>query len=107
MLTIVVLALLHISIILGIDRRNLVSPLNAVLALIWIMVIRATELTVFGESIYPDWVRPYMSDSIILDASLVLSLFLACFLPSYFLLCFAFANENKGLGDARLDVAPP
>ena len=107
MLTIVVLALLHISIILGIDRRNLVSPLNAVLALIWIMVIRATELTVFGESIYPDWVRPYMSDSLILEASLVLSIFLACFLPSYFLLSFACSNEKKGFEEARIDVAPP
>ena len=50
----VVLLLLHFGIALGIDRRNLVSPVNALLFLIWVMVIRATELAAFGESIYPE-----------------------------------------------------
>ena len=79
----VVLILLHLGIALGIDRRNLLSPVNALLVLVWVMVFRATELAVFGESIYPEWVRPYMSATVLLETSLLIGLFLICFFASY------------------------
>jgi hypothetical protein len=80
----VVLILLHLGIALGIDRRNLVSPVNALLVLVWVMVFRATELAVFGESIYPEWVKPYMSATVLLETSLLIGVFLLSFFTSYF-----------------------
>ena len=79
-----VLILLHLGIALGIDRRNLVSPVNALLVLVWVMVFRATELAMFGESIYPEWVRPYMNATVLLETSLLIGVFLICFFTSYF-----------------------
>jgi hypothetical protein len=95
MLTAIVLILLHISIVLGADRRNLLSPLNALLLLIWIMVLRASELVIFGESIYPDWVKPYMNEFVILDTSLVIGLFVVCFFLSYLLFDFVIPDEKR------------
>jgi oligosaccharide repeat unit polymerase len=79
-----VLIFLHLGIALGIDTRTIVSPLNALLFLVWVMVFRATELAVFGESIYPEWVRPYMTATVLLETSLLIGFFLICFFASYF-----------------------
>jgi len=77
------LIMLHGVILLTVDRRNIISPLNAVLIWLWIMVFRASEVMLLGQLTLPDWAIPYMTDEVILNTLLVIGLFLMCFLSGY------------------------
>ncbi len=94
-LPIIVLATLHITIAFVFDKRYLVSPLNFLLLYIWVMVIRATELTLLGQDMYSELASPYMTEAVILKASLVIALFLGCFLGSYFIVPSLYLSRSR------------
>jgi hypothetical protein len=102
----VILLSLHACIIVAADKRNLVSPLNALLGIVWIMLFRASELTLLGELSYPDWVRPYMSERIILETSLVIALFLICFLVGYFVFSLLFVEKPTQWLNLNQEASP-
>jgi hypothetical protein len=94
-LLIIVLATLHITIAFAFDKRYLVSPLNFVLMYIWVMVIRATELTLLGQDMYSELASPYLTEAVIFKASLAVALFLICFLGSYFISSLLYQDRPR------------
>jgi hypothetical protein len=71
------------------------------------MVIRASEFAMFGEEISQGGAGEYMSQALILEASLVIALFLACFLITYFVAQFGSLRGNYQHEYLRAEVKLP
>jgi hypothetical protein len=78
-----VLIVLHVTILWAIDKRNIISPVNALLVWVWLMVFRATEIVLFGQLTLPEWAAAYITDGVMIDALLIIGLFVALFLIGY------------------------
>jgi hypothetical protein len=80
---VLVLIVLHLTILLAIDKRNIISPVNALLVWVWLMVFRATEIVLFGQRTLPEWAAAYITDGVMIDALLIIGLFVTLFLIGY------------------------
>src|SRR6476469_7822640 len=93
-MTVIILLALHVVILFALDKRNIISPVNALLVWMWLMVFRATEITLFGELALQEWAAAYITEGVVLDALLLVGLFLASFLIG-FSVPFPISNQSS------------
>jgi hypothetical protein len=82
-MTIIILIALHVTILWAIDKRNIISPVNALLVWMWLMVFRATEITLFGQLTLPEWAAAFITEEVVVDALLIIGLFVTSFLMGF------------------------